>query len=289
MKIRKYTELSNEYKERVRKCLGKCNEADKTYQEIYLENDFNTYKEMNCFFIAENQGGILGFLMIYGDKDTEAEISGFVMPEYRRQKIFSQLLHAAVQELKSYDYKKILFKADTVFQDLEAVMEHYPVKVSHYEYLMEGKPGRCKVVLEKDGLHIEKAKKEDLPILKDIQAEAFHEPPVMAQKYVEQTFYGGKSEIFTARYKGQPVGCLSVDRSGMENHIYAVCVALEFRNQGIGRKMLAEVLKLLSEESERRITLGVELENKTALSLYESCGFQVMSKYCYYEMKLGFA
>lgn len=288
MKIYKYTELSDDGKECVKKCLDECNKSDGTCQEFYLENAFNKYKKMNCFFtaITEKERELLGFLTIYADSDTEAEISGFVMPQYRRKKIFSRLLEEAVKELKNYDYQRILFKTDEAFEDLKAVMGHYPVEVSHFEYLMEGKVSRCKEVSLKDGLCIERTKEEELPILKKIQEDAFHEPPEIAQKYVEQTFYGEKSEMFTAKYKEEPVGCLSVDRSGEDNYIYGLCVSLEFRNQGIGTRMLAEVLKMLSEESERRITLGVDLENKTALSLYESCGFSVVSKYCYYLMKL---
>lgn len=56
----------------------------------------------------------------------------------------------------------------------------------------------------------------------------------------------------------------------------------EYRGRGYGRQMLEQIIRQLHDEGIKAITLEVEVENKNAIGLYSSCGFQVVTTYDYF-------
>ncbi len=46
--------------------------------------------------------------------------------------------------------------------------------------------------------------------------------------------------------------------------------------------MLEQIIRQLHDEGIKAITLEVEVENKNAIGLYSSCGFQVVTTYDYF-------
>jgi ribosomal protein S18 acetylase RimI-like enzyme len=57
--------------------------------------------------------------------------------------------------------------------------------------------------------------------------------------------------------------------------IYAMYVNQEFRNRGIGKRLMDGVIALIAENKDiRKIRLGVTPEQIYAVKLYESCGFK---------------
>jgi ribosomal protein S18 acetylase RimI-like enzyme len=57
--------------------------------------------------------------------------------------------------------------------------------------------------------------------------------------------------------------------------IYAMCVNREFRNRGIGKRLMDGVISLIAENKDiRKIRLAVTPEQHYALKLYEACGFK---------------
>lgn len=59
-----------------------------------------------------------------------------------------------------------------------------------------------------------------------------------------------------------------------EGQITNVSVSKDFRGQGIGFKIINELLKNLSSKGSKEVTLEVRESNLAAQKLYEKCGFK---------------
>ncbi|MGL5479674.1 MAG: ribosomal protein S18-alanine N-acetyltransferase, partial [Clostridium sp.] len=59
-----------------------------------------------------------------------------------------------------------------------------------------------------------------------------------------------------------------------EGQITNVSVSKDFRGQGIGFKIINELLKTLSSKGSKEVTLEVRESNLAAQKLYEKCGFK---------------
>ena len=58
-----------------------------------------------------------------------------------------------------------------------------------------------------------------------------------------------------------------------EAEIGNICVLPELRGQGVGRKLMEELLNILRSVEVTRVFLEVESDNEGAIALYEKCGF----------------
>lgn len=287
MKYTAYSFLSPEQQERIRTFLSYCNSCDHLYNEMYLGSEYSFYPEMHHFYLAEDDSGIAGFLMVYADEPDGAEISACVLPTRRRQGIFSTLFEYAQQELKRFHYSKIFLKTEKAFPARKEFLSRYPAVYSHSEYLMVcDDSADCRPCAPGGDFSLRPAEKEDLEALAAIQAAAFDNPPDVAGTYVRETFYGEKTSLYAAFLRDTPVGCVSVDQSGPFQYLFGLCIAPAFQHQGLGRKMLAGLLELLRRDNSREIALGVDRDNLAALPLYQSCGFSQRSETQYYVMNL---
>ena len=101
-----------------------------------------------------------------------------------------------------------------------------------------------------------------------------------------QSFYDEDTYLFTTILDGEVVGTCSVDISGANNLIFGLCVIPSHQHQGIGSQMLKNIINDILKTNEKPITICVESENKTALRLYTSSGFNIISQYEYYQTKI---
>ena len=88
--------------------------------------------------------------------------------------------------------------------------------------------------------------------------------------------------LLYAEEDGKIVGCVWVRVMDDYGHIddetpsLAISVKKEYRNRGIGRRLMEEMLYLLSSLGYRRTSLSVQKENY-ALRLYQSLGYRIHS------------
>jgi ribosomal protein S18 acetylase RimI-like enzyme len=81
---------------------------------------------------------------------------------------------------------------------------------------------------------------------------------------------------------GQPIGKLFVNRGPDEYRILVIAVLSEYRNRGIGRRLLEDVLQE-AKQVQKRVRLQVMWFNDAARSLYMKLGFEVLEEkgvYC---------
>ncbi len=63
-----------------------------------------------------------------------------------------------------------------------------------------------------------------------------------------------------------------------ETDIMNVAVLPEYRKQGIGKKLIEELILLLKHQGVSKITLEVRASNEPAISLYEKIGFSPIGR-----------
>lgn len=67
------------------------------------------------------------------------------------------------------------------------------------------------------------------------------------------------------------------DVDGIGYLIDGLYVEREYRNRGIAKSLINEGLKIIKNEPIEYIDINVMIKNKTALKLYESLGFEILS------------
>jgi [ribosomal protein S18]-alanine N-acetyltransferase len=82
-----------------------------------------------------------------------------------------------------------------------------------------------------------------------------------------------QSIFLTALEENRVAGFAGVWMVVDEAHVTTVAVHEDFRRQGIGRALTAELLKLAKERGAVCATLEVRASNEHAIALYESLGF----------------
>ena len=119
---------------------------------------------------------------------------------------------------------------------------------------------------------IEYMNSHDLPEVAALEKKVFSEPWTLngfqTALDLDYTLY------LTVRSKnGTLLGYCGLQASFEEADITNVCVAPEFRRQGIAREMLTELMKRGRDRGIKNYTLEVRAGNKAALELYEQLGF----------------
>lgn len=82
--------------------------------------------------------------------------------------------------------------------------------------------------------------------------------------------------IFIVAERGrQVIGYAGIWMLADEAHVTTIAVHPDHRRQGLGRKLMVEILERASEAGATCSTLEVRAGNDAAIKLYESLGFQV--------------
>ena len=91
--------------------------------------------------------------------------------------------------------------------------------------------------------------------------------------YIDMLAPDGQRLFLVAEQNG-PCGFLVVRRLDREWEVENIAVALDHQRQGIGGKLVGELLRRAREQRVANIFLEVRESNLAARSLYAKCGFQ---------------
>jgi ribosomal-protein-alanine N-acetyltransferase len=84
------------------------------------------------------------------------------------------------------------------------------------------------------------------------------------------------------------VGYAIMSVAAGEAHLLNICIAGHLQGQGIGRRLLGEMLSCADAADAERIFLEVRPSNKSALELYRSMGFKALGvRQNYYKARGG--
>lgn len=125
---------------------------------------------------------------------------------------------------------------------------------------------------ETAGIQIREMLDSDLDQVAEIETGIFSEP--WSRKGFADSLSLGDTLYLTALERERVAGYCGLLRSFEEADITNVAVAEEFRNRGIGRKLLQTLLEKGRGAGIERFTLEVRASNLPAIHLYESLGFE---------------
>lgn len=112
----------------------------------------------------------------------------------------------------------------------------------------------------------------DVEAASKIESEAFS-MPWSARDFLEMV-EADYAFYYVAEVDGKVVGCSGIRNMAGEGEITNVVVAADYREKGIGRKMMEYMLERAKENGMGDCTLEVRVGNRPAIRLYESLGFK---------------
>ena len=88
-----------------------------------------------------------------------------------------------------------------------------------------------------------------------------------------------EDRIIYFAYNNKTMGEFTIMRDGDERYIYNLEIYEEYRNQGYGNLMIAEIVELYNN-TPYPLTLAVAIDNSKALHLYKKYGFVIVEQGC---------
>ena len=121
----------------------------------------------------------------------------------------------------------------------------------------------------------EKAKKEDLQEIHEIEIASFPDPWSVDSLWA----FASDEQVRTLvcardEESGELVGYYALQYVMDEAEIAIIAVKRKFRRQGLGRCLLEEIKKFAADRKITKIYLEVRSENEAAVHLYRSFGFE---------------
>jgi ribosomal protein S18 acetylase RimI-like enzyme len=237
-------------------------------------------EETNDFFYYRG-GQLIGVLSLYVFGRGEAEASGMVHPEERRQGIFRMLTFAGVAELHRRDIPKLIFFCDHQSSTGIATLEVLGAQYGYAEYRMDLDVPRMPATFD-ERLRVERAGAADVDAVAQIIAQSFGILDADVRQGIAKHITSDTRRYYLAWLDGSPIGALNLILGEDDAGIYGFGVVPEQRGRGYGRQILALVIQAALAEGPRQVFLEVAPENDRALGLYQSVGFRETKRYDYY-------
>lgn len=241
-------------------------------------------------FLYVIDGEVVGYLGLYQFNGREIEISGMVHPDQRRKGIFSSLVAAAIHEIEQRHIHKLIFinqqNSDTGKLFLTALGASY----SFSEYWM--KLGDVRTPAMVHPLRLRAAASADMPFVAHALAAGFQ---LDEQDMLDSLTSGNEpGEAQSVRciveLDGADIGTLAIHHPDEASaFIYGFSILPEHQGRGYGRQALCLAVQSALSQDRTTVELEVACENQGALSLYQSCGFEVTGANDYYVQQLATA
>ncbi|GAC1460276.1 MAG: GNAT family N-acetyltransferase [Ktedonobacteraceae bacterium] len=259
------------------------------YEHLHIKLNWDTLRsrpldQTNDFLYYEN-GILVGFLAFFSFNSLEGEVSGMVHPAYRRKHIFTYLFIAAREECQRRNIPTLLLIVEHDSQSGQGFAASLKPRYQHSEYKME--LTEVKTLPELDiQLRFRLARPDEASIFAHITAVSFDIPEQDVMLYAERKAEDTGSRVYIALLDETYIGKLDVSLNEHEAYIAGFGVLPPYRGRGYGRQILAQTIREIRATGQDNIVLEVATENKNALSLYQSCGFQEVSSYDYYSLSM---
>lgn len=98
--------------------------------------------------------------------------------------------------------------------------------------------------------------------------------PWTKEAFMNEMLRNDQAVYFVAVHEKRVIGFVGVWKIVDEGHITNIAVLPEYRGQGIGQKLLAQLVAYAQEKDLVGLTLEVRVSNVGAQKLYEQFGFQ---------------
>lgn len=233
-------------------------------------------------------GKLVAFLGIYIIIPAEAELSGMVHPDYRRQGMFMRMVEEALEQLSRRGPKEVIYICPRDSASGVAFLQRRGLPYAFSEYVMERKDADNAPLPsgQQREIHLREAGSDDVTMLAELNRVGFGLPEQEADDLATAAL-STRELTYIIESGGRAVGKLGVLLEGDTAFIYGFCMRPEERGHGLGRAALAGTIERLRRELNIAcFELEVAVSNERALGLYESCGFRRTNVIDYYKEAL---
>lgn len=123
---------------------------------------------------------------------------------------------------------------------------------------------------------IQPMKKEDISMVVTLEENTFSTP--WSYEALEESFLKDNYYFLVAKQENIVVGYVGMYVVLQEGDITNIAVAKEVQRQGIGTKLLKELLEVAKKHGTETINLEVRVSNESAISLYKKHGFEIIGR-----------
>ena len=226
---------------------------------------------------------LIGFFSMDGLGFDEAEGTGMVHPNYRRQGVFRALVAAAQEECRQNKTETLILLFDHRSDAAMAFCNAIGTQHDFSEHSMRlDDPSSVPQIAQR--LDFRHATEEDAPAISAILAQDFGADVAQLQQNIANNMQSSVYQYYIATLDREPIGTLNVQNLGGEAYIYGFVVRPDQRRRGYGKEILARAIADIVAERPQPVFLEVETENDPAFGLYRSFGFEVTTTYDYYRL-----
>jgi ribosomal protein S18 acetylase RimI-like enzyme len=226
---------------------------------------------------------LIGFFTMDGLGFDEAEGTGMVHPNHRRQGVFRALVAAARAECRQNKTASLILLFDHRSDAAIAFANAIGAQHDFSEHSMRLDYTNNLPQIEQR-LNFRKATANDAPAIGAILANDFKGNAEQVRQSVAHNMQSSVYQYYIATLDREPIGTLNVQNLGGDAYIYGFVVRPEQRGRGYGKEILARAIADIVAERPQPVFLEVETENDPAFGLYRSFGFEVTTTYDYYRL-----
>ena len=232
--------LSSKQYYEARDLIAICTLADGTRGVSFLEPELNEDTTFPAFYMMYDGSKLISFLSTFLPNDTECEVYGYTLPEYRQKGCFKRLYKEALRKLKAAGYKEITCVCEPECSVGKAVLQKLGLSLIRTEHLMS----------------------YDMSPVTETE-----------MRFELESTTEDNTEIFEAFIDDDLIGTCNVEFTRSHAVIYEFYIYEEYRGNRYGSELLLRILKKLLEEGVTKILLHVNGANTVAHTMYSHHGF----------------
>jgi ribosomal protein S18 acetylase RimI-like enzyme len=224
---------------------------------------------------------LIGLLSWYTSDGSAASINGMVHPDYRRQGVFRSLLQRAKEDMKPQQLRTLSIRVPAGSQSGFGFVQNMKASFQRSEYAMT-LAHLLPSTARHTGLRLRTMQPQDFEFIVQCSSQSFGDSEEWTREYFTRTNEPSRM-TYIAMLNSERVGIIRINHLNPATAIiHDFCILPTLQGKGMGREVLSKAVSMLLEEQRTHIRLGVVTENKRALNLYQSVGFEVTSEYQYY-------
>ncbi|MGI8302091.1 GNAT family N-acetyltransferase [Bacillus paranthracis] len=263
-----------------------CGQHDQIDYSSDLHVNFLTArnKEEIHDFLLYDDTQLVGALSMYDfERPTKLELIGFVHPNYRKQYIGTTLLQTAMKEIRLREADEALLIMNGESASGKAFAIHMKLPYLYSEYSMEFKANEAQK-RTKNAIQLTLASSKSLLDLIEISSKAFGDSVENTATWLQKMMDSSSHQVYSALIDEKVIGTITVSKEDQSTTLSGFAVHPSYQGKGYGKDILTSMIHTLITKGVSTIKLDVETKNNHALKLYTQCGFEMKTKYDYYNV-----
>ena len=283
MRIELFTKPGVQIVHQARELERICQTRDHLEGSLYLDPSMNLSPEAPSLLALFEGETLAGAMTFFAPTQEEAELVSLTHPDFRRRGVFRALVQEAARQAVKFGIPDFLFVCEPQSKDGVAALHWFSSKPDHTEYALRYDralpPEHLKIPA---GLTMHRATEADLPDMVQISSDSFSEETERAAHFLGLAVVSETRRQYLFRLDGEPVAIGALGFEGGEATLFGLGVRTHLQNRGIGRGIVALLLRECYAQGIEDILIEVDNTNAPAHHLYLSCGFVPEAIYDYF-------